>query len=421
MRPEPWPGPQTIVSATLANGLRVWVYENHESATVALDATLWGGSVHEPPTQAGLANLTARLLRRGTLRLSYDALNEILDGLAASLGFSCGRHATGFEAYCLAEDFPTVLALAVECLLEPAFAPDQFALVQAQILAEHRQRRYNTGAQAWRGFREAVFGDHAYGRPISGGEDTVSGLTPQDVEAFYRRTIGPQGGVLVIVGAVRADEAIQQVEALLGGWNPSVSLDDPEPPSPMSASAPLVTRVTLDDKSQSDLVLGWLGPSRRHPDFFPTRVANAILGEFGLGGRLGANVRERRGLAYAIGSDLETNLQAGTWSVSAGVHPAHVEQAVAAILDECERMRQEPVEPAELADVQAYLTGSLPIRLETNAQIADYLGAMAWYDLGMDYLLRYREFVYAVGREDVLRMAQTYLNPERYVLAVAGP
>jgi zinc protease len=421
MRPEQWPGPHTIVATTLANGLRVWVYENHESATVAVDVTLWGGSAHEAPTQAGLAYLTARMLRRGTRKRSFDALNETLDGLAASLGFSCGRHAMGFDISCLAEDFTTVWSLAVECLLEPAFAPEQFALVQGQVLADLRQRRYSTGSQAWRSFRQLLFGDHPYSRPISGEEETVSKLTAQDAEAFYHRTIGPLDGICVIVGAVRAEEAIRQVEALLGAWNPAVSRNEPEPPSPPAASAPLVKTVTLDDKSQSDLVLGWPGPLRRHPDFFPARVANAIWGEFGLGGRLGASVRERRGLAYAIGSDLDTNLQAGVWSVSAGVHPAYVKEAVAAILDECERLRQEPVELEELADIQAYLTGSLPIRLETNAQIADYLGTMAWYDLGMDYLLRYHEFVYAVSREDVLRVAQTYLDPGRYVLAVAGP
>lgn len=421
MRPEQWPGPHTIVGTTLANGLRIWVYENHTSATVAVDATLGGGSVHEPPTQAGLANLTARLLRRGTRRLSYDALNETLDGLAASLGFSCGRHAMGFDAYCLAEDVAAVLALAAECLLEPAFDPDQFALVQAQILAEHRRRRHSTGSQAWNGFRRLLFGDHPYGRPISGEEETVAELRVEDAEAFYRHTVGPRDGILVIVGAVRADEAIKQVEALLGGWDPPVVRHEPEPPAPNPTPDPPVKTVTLADKSQSDLVLGWPAIPRQHPDFFPARIANSILGEFGLGGRLGANVRERQGLAYAVSSDLETNLLAGTWSVSAGVHPAHIEQAVAAILAECERLRQEPVAPDELADVQAYLTGSLPIGLETNAQIADYLGSMAWYDLGMDYLLRYDEYVYAVGREDVLRVAQTYLDPEHYVLSIAGP
>jgi zinc protease len=421
MRRELWPGPHTIASTTLANGLRVWVYENHTAETVAIEGTLVGGAVHEPPAQAGLAHLTSRMLRRGTRRRSFDALNETLDGLGATLGFRCGRHALGFDAYCLAEDFATVLALATESLLEPAFEAGQFALVHAQILADLDQRQHSTAFRASATFRRLLFGRHPYGRPLIGEKETVSPLTCADAEGFYRRTIGPQKGLLVIVGAVRAERAMAAVEGLLGAWNPAVLVAEPEFPPPTLPPAPQVETVTLAGKSQSDILLGWPGLPRRHPDYIPARVANAILGQFGLGGRLGANVRERQGLAYSIGSSLDANEQAGTWSVAAGVHPAVLARTIAAIRDECERMRQDPVTPEELADVQSHLTGSLLLSLETNAGMTDYLSTMAWYDLGMDYLLRYHELIHAVTRDDVLRVAQTYLDPDRYVLAVAGP
>ncbi len=420
MRRERWPGPHTIVSTTLANGLRVWVYENR-TETVALAGTLVGGAVHEPPAQAGLAYLTSRLLRRGTRSRSFDALNETLDALGATLGFRCGRHALGFDAYCLAEDFLTVLTLAVESLLEPAFETEQFALVQAQILADLDQRQHNTAFRASSTFRRLLFDGHPYGRPLIGEKETVSPLTRDDVEAFYRRTIGPQKGLIVIVGAVQAEQAIAAVERLLATWNPAVLVVEPEFPPPTLPPVPRVETVTLAGKSQSDILLGWPGLPRRHPDYIPARVANAILGQFGLGGRLGANVRERQGLAYAISSSLETNEKAGTWSIAAGVNPAVIERTIATVRDECERMRQEPVTPEELADVQAYLTGSLVLALETNAAMTDYLSTMAWYDLGMDYLLRYNELIFAVDRDDVLRVARTYLDPDRYVLAIAGP
>lgn len=150
-------------------------------------------------------------------------------------------------------------------------------------------------------------------------------------------------------------------------------------------------------------------------------VANAIWGQFGMGGRIGDNVREKQGLAYYAYGSVDGNFGPGAWTATAGVAPENVERAINSILAEARRLREEPVAPEELADVQTYLIGSLPIRLETNEGLASAIADMAWYDLGLDYLQKTEERVRAVTVEDVQRMAQTYMDPERYVLSVAGP
>jgi zinc protease len=179
--------------------------------------------------------------------------------------------------------------------------------------------------------------------------------------------------------------------------------------------------VPMKGKTQSDIVLGWPGLARRDPDFMAARLANTVLGVFGMMGRLGDSVRDEQGLAYYVYSSLQAGLGAGPWVAIAGVNPASVERAIDGILDQVRRLRAELVPPEELADSQSYLTGSMPLRLETNEGLASTLLDMERYDLGLDYLQRYTGLVNAITVQDIQRMAREYLDPGAYALAVAGP
>jgi zinc protease len=151
------------------------------------------------------------------------------------------------------------------------------------------------------------------------------------------------------------------------------------------------------------------------------RLANTLLGVFGMMGRLGDTVRDEEGLAYYVYSQLEAGLGAGPWVTIAGVNPANVERAVDGILRQVRRLREEKVPEDELADSQSFLTGSMPLRLETNEGIANTILSMERYDLGFDYLERFGGLINAVTVQDVQDMAQKYLDPDTFALAVAGP
>lgn len=421
MKPSSLPGPDTISVAALSNGMRVWVYENFSSPTIVLSASLRSGAECEQANQAGLAQITAAMLRRGTRHVSFDRINEQLEEVGASLGFGSGRHTVSIDCKCLCEDFDLTLELLSGCLAEPAFDEGQLELLRAQFLTSIQERQHNTRSTASLAFRELLFPDHPYGRALSGYEHTITPLTRGDLAAFYQDWIRPADGVVVVVGAITATEAVARLERSVGQW--SAPAARPVPPTPsFSALGQTATRFSaLAGKSQSDIVLGWQGLASRHPDYDPARVCNSILGQFGMGGRLGNNVRERQGMAYYASSHLETNMAGGSWYAIAGVNPTHVDQTVQTILSEIERITQEPVSEEELAEVQSRLVGSLPLQLETNAGIATHLLEMAWHELGLDYLLSYAGRIYGITRDDVLRVAQSYLKPECYVLSVAGP
>jgi zinc protease len=167
-------------------------------------------------------------------------------------------------------------------------------------------------------------------------------------------------------------------------------------------------------------MLGVLGVSRSDPGYFPVVVANVILSNLGMMGRLGEAVRERLGLVYHIGTDLYVSRGRRPWVVSAGVSPSVLEQAISAIQGELAALRDEPVSPEELADAHALLIGSLPISLETNDGIAGLLLYTERYGLGLDYLERYPALIESVTREQVQAVMQRYWPQGRYVAAAAG-
>ncbi len=416
------PGPHNIVDTVLGNGLRLLVYENFASETVVLNGSLAGGSIGETPERAGLANLTAAMLRRGTLSHSYDEINEVIETEGASFGFGAGRHVLSLGGKSMVEDIDLVLELMAESLTQPAFDPEQLELIRARILTSIQERKHSTRSMASLSFRQAIYPpDHPYHTPLSGYEETVSQITRDELPAFFQRFIGPTDGVLVVVGAISSNDVIAKLERTLGQWRqPQARPVGDTPPRPEIRQT-VEIRKTIGGKSQSDILLGWPGIERTSPDYFPVMLCNSILGQFGIGGRLGQQVRKEQGMAYYAYSSFGANRGAGTWYAAAGVNPENVTQTIQTIQQEMQRIRTELVSDDEIADVKAKLTGSLPMRLETNGGIVGRLLSMAWHDLGLDYLQRFNERVLAVSKKDILRVARTYLDPDRFVLAIAGP
>jgi zinc protease len=251
--------------------------------------------------------------------------------------------------------------------------------------------------------------------------DTLPTITVDEIRAFHRSQYGARGMTLAVVGAIKAQAVIDTVSHYFADWH--------NPDQPAIAQLPTIDvipdaqqhEIGVSGKTQTDIVLGRLGPSRTADDYHAANLANSIMGQFGMMGRIGDAVREREGLAYYAGSQLEGGYGPGAWRFSAGVDPANIERTVYLIREEIRRIVSEPVDAEDLADNQSYFTGRLPLQLESNDGIAGILHSMEAYQLGLDYLETYRDRIYRLTTDDLLRAAQRYLDPDNLVVSVAGP
>jgi zinc protease len=358
---------------------------------------------------------------RGTARRTFQQIYDTLESIGASMNFGSGIHTTGFNARSLAEDLPTILDLAREVLQEPAFPTEQVERLRAQLLTGLAIRAQDTNEMASLTFDQIIYDGHPYSRPEDGYPETIQAITPAHLDEYHRQHYGPRQMVIVVVGAVDPSSAVDQIAQVLGSWqNPQ----QPEPPTlpPLSPHEESITRrVAIPGKSQSDLVMGSVGPHRRSPDFMAASLGNSVLGQFGMMGRIGNVVRERSGLAYYAYTTLNAGMGPGSWEVSAGVNPANLEKTIQLVREEITRFVSEPVSNEELADSQANYIGRLPISLESNYGMASALLNLERYGLGLDYYRRYAQTVRAVTPQDILETARRYLFPERLAIASAGP
>lgn len=416
-----YPGPETIQHTKLANGIEIYVYENFAAESVIIEGYLHAGALSEGRSRAGLADFTANMLMRGTQNHSFAAIYDILESIGASLDINAGRHVTDFSTTSLAEDFPLILELTAEALRRPIFPEEEFNQVMGETMTGFQIRENDTRQMAALKFREVLYGDHPYGYSSGGYAETVQSFRPADLAQFHQSHFGPQGMVIVIVGAIQTAAALDQVQAVFGDWQ-----NDQWQAPPAVPAAPGLIGVNrifhgLPEKSQSDIMMGWAGPERIRPDYMAASLTNTILGVFGMMGRLGKSVREEQGLAYYAYSRLQGGLGPAPWFINTGVAPDKVEQAIDSIFHEIRRIQEEPVTIDELADVKAYRTGSLPVSLETNDGLAGVIADMVLFDLGLDYLQRFPDIINNITREDIQAVAQKYLSPNDIAIAVVGP
>jgi zinc protease len=416
-----FPGPHDITRHELDNGIILLVRENHASPSVVVTGILRVGAYDEEPEKAGLADFTADALTYGTSHRSFEAIYEEVEAVGASFGVSGGTHATGFGAKSLGEDLPLVLDVLADVLRHPSFPEEEVEKLRAEILADLAERAHDTRRMANLAFYELAYPDgHPYAVSSTGYPETIAGIGRQDLVDFYNGGYGPEGMIIIVVGAVGAEEALEQIEGVFGDWEGRTYERQPLPDVETITDVRR-RRITIPDKTQADIVLGYPGPARTDPDYLDARVCNTILGVFGLMGRLGEKVRDEQGLAYTSHSYLSGGPGPGPWRVMAGVAPPNVDRAVQSIRAEIRRICEEPVEEEELQDTQAYLTGSMPLHLETNGGVAGTILSMERYELGLDYLQRYADLIEAVTPERVQAAARRWLDPDAYAVAVAGP
>ncbi len=415
------PGADDITRVVLKNGITVLCRSNFNSPSVVLSGYLSGGALFDPKEKLGLADFTASCLMRGNQKRDFQSIYDALESVGASFGFDARTHSVSFGGRSLTEDLPLLLEMLSDGLHQPTFPEEHVERLRAQHLAGLALRAQDTGDMAEMVFDEILYEGHPYSLPNDGYPETIEAITRNDLVAFHHEKYGPRDMVVAVVGAISAEDAVAQVEKMLGDWENPAQAAKLVVADMLPSNEKVQRHHTIAGKSQSDLMLGFLGPKRCDDDFLAASLGNSILGRFGLMGRIGDVVREKAGLAYYAYSSLSAGVGPGAWYVGAGVNPANLEKAIDLILAELENFAQNGVTEEELLDNQTNYIGRLPLSLESNQGVAGALLNIERYDLGLDYYRTYADLVHAVTRDDVLAVARKYIEPAHVTIATAGP
>jgi zinc protease len=410
----------------LDNGVTVIAKSNHTTPAVSVLVGVRTGAYFDPADRDGTAALCARVLDRGTITRSADAIADDLDGRGASLSVAAGRHQMAVAATCLTEDFPTVLALAADVARHPRFADEEIETRRDNLITSIRQEEDNPAAMAADAFAKALYGTHPYARKVRGTIAAIEAIRRQDLVRFHQKGYDPPAITVIVVGDVEEEAAIAAVSKLFGDWPPSAKSAAAERAPINVPDAPVITErrlvsVPMMNKSQADVVYGFAGIRRSNPDYTAFSVMNNALGQYAIGGRLGDNIRERQGMAYYVSSSLDATFGPGPFAIRAGVAAANVEKTIASIDAELNAVLEKGFTQQEIDESKSYMTGAIPRQLETNAAIASFLLSVDAFDLGLDYDARLPGLIGAVTKDAADAAAKKLLDPTRATIAVAGP
>jgi len=410
----------------LDNGITVIAKSNHTTPAVSLVVGVRTGAYFDPPERDGTAALCARVLDRGTVTRSANAIADDLDGRGASLSVAAGRHQMAIAATCLVDDLAAVLELAADIARHPRFADSEIETRRDNLITAIRQEEDSPAAMAADAFAKALYGSHPYARKVRGTVAGIESIRRQDLVRFHQKGYDPPAITVIVVGDIEEEKAIAAVSKLFGAWPPSAkaSLTDKAvvtvPDAPVIIERKLVS-VPMMNKSQADVVYGFAGIRRSHPDYTAFSVMNNALGQYAIGGRLGDNIRERQGMAYYVSSSLDATFGPGPFAIRAGVAGANVEKTIASIDAELTSVIEAGFTQQEIDESKSYMIGALPRQLETNAAIASFLLTIETFNLGLDYDERLPGLIGAITKDAADAAARQLLDPKRATIAVAGP
>jgi zinc protease len=409
------------VRTQLDNGAVVIVQETSMTPAVTISAAFRAGSMFDPQELPGLSYLTGRVIDRGTETRTASTIAEELDNRGVSLKVSTGRHSLTLSCTCLSEDFDDVLALLTDVARRPVFPDEEIAKRRAESVTLLRQNEDNPASRAVEAVLELLYTrTHPYGRASKGTAAGVERITRGNMVSFHAARIRPASLSLVIVGDIPPGHALERSFGELSAWRTDAAeLVHLAPPPPREGRQQRV--IVMPGKSQADIAYGFTTVRRLDPRYYAYWMMNNILGQFGLGGRLADNIRERQGMAYYAFSTLDPAAADAPLLIRAGVDPANVERALAAIDHEVATLASEGPSVREVAESRDYLVGSIPRMFETNQSIAGFLQTSEEYGLGLDFDQRLPDLIRAVTLDEIRAAAAETLDPSRAAVGLAGP
>src|SRR5436309_5628901 len=402
-------------------GIKCLQYKNANNPTVAVHGSILAGTSSEPSGKSGLAELTTRLLIRGTRKLGPGKIADQLESVGAAVSFRNSQDSIIFQARMTSPWTKRVLGVVADCLTRPALSPRDIEREREGLLTDIRLRDDDTTRRGMRELQTVVYPPgHPYRKDRFGTAETVKDLDRSDVKDYFENVISSAPALISFAGQFKKDEVVNWASRTFGTRNER-KINSKKSNGWTSPSKSVTRVIVMPHKTQGDILIGGVACSRTEPDYEPLNLMNVILGKLGFMGRLGQRVRDKEGLAYSCTSFLNSGLAGGSWTALAGVNPRNIAKALVLMKEEIERVRQELVEEQELADAKQNQLGSALMELESTEGIARTSHNLAHFGLGLDYFVKRRQLFSKITREDLMTMGKKYLDTSRLSTVIVGP
>jgi predicted Zn-dependent peptidase len=354
----------------LPRGPRVISSRLSGARSVSIAAYVLAGSRLESADEAGAAHFMEHITFKGTAAYpTTRAVSEAIEGIGGSFNAATDRESTVYWVRVPVRESARGMDVLGELIVRPHLRSSEIESERAVIIEEIRSYLDDPGEHVHTLFDLAMFGDTPLGREIAGSEESVRALPEANLRAFWASAYRPGNVVVSAAGDISHAEVVDLVQKAFGTGEAIPSTFEPAPALPAGERVMAVRR----DTTQAQICLGLPGLRRDDPEAWTLEVLNAILGD-GMSSRLFQSVREEKGLAYDVSSYVVDYADTGAFVVSAGVDPDKIAPAVAAILTEMARVRDEIVPEDELARSKRYLGGRLELRMEETRNLASWLG-----------------------------------------------
>lgn len=408
-------GATEIQKVTSKSGITAWLVEEHSIPIVSFDILFRGGASIEPADKHGVTYLMTGLLEEGAGKYDATEFLEATEMLAARFSFDTSRDLVSVGATVLKENLEPSMELLRLALTVPRFDDAALDRVREQVNSVIQRADRNPRSLGAARFREFAFGDHPYARSLEGTIESVAAFTPQDMQTAHMAALTRDRIVVGAVGDITPEELADLLDTVFAEL--PVSNSEYVPYTKMKADG---GNDIIDFPSpQSVAIFGHEGIMRDDPDYVAAYVMNHILGT-GFTSRLNQEIREKRGLTYGVGSFLSPYDRAALYMGSLSSSNENIAESLELIREEWAKMANTGVTDEELDAAQKYLTGSYPLRFDSNGAIASILAGLQFANLPIDYVTTRNDAVNAITVDDINRVATRLLQPQNLRFVIVG-
>ncbi len=407
----------TVQKLRTPAGLECWLVEDYAVPLVAFDFAFKGGNTQDPDGREGATSMLAGLLDEGAGDMDADAFHRALDDKAVEISYGADRDLFTGHMKTLTRHIDAAFEFLRLTINEARLDDDAIERVRSQMIAGLKREAKDPEALAGKAFREAAFPNHPYGRAGRGTLETVPAITRDDLVQLRANMMSRGNLRIAAVGAIDAVRLVKLIDHVFGALPEKGNLK----PVPDIAVAGMGARHVVDvDVPQSTIRFGLPGLVRKDPDYMIATVVNHILGGGVFSARLFKEVREKRGLAYSVHSQLANWDHSAMFSGGTSTKNERAAESLAVIEEEIAKLSAEGPTEEELDKAKKYLTGSYVLRFDTSTKICDQLVHLQTEGFPVEYLDERNALINAVTLEDTKRVAKRLFDGKKLLVAVAG-